>query len=206
MMMSLNNPEYVKVDDELYKINTDFRVALECNKIAEDTNISDMERAMAIVYKLFGEKGLNCKNQNKLIELGVKYLSLGMEQKQLKNNPSDNYELDFNKCQGLIKSSFKFDYGYDPYEKEYLHWWTFYNDLQNLSSSEFGTCCALNRVAEIINMDTSKMKDKDAKKIREAQKELREKYCKSKKKELTQKEKESVGNLYKQLGLWKGGN
>lgn len=52
----MNNPQYVKVDDKLYKINTDFRVALECNNIAEDTTIEDYERALAIIYKLFGEK------------------------------------------------------------------------------------------------------------------------------------------------------
>ncbi len=55
-MMSLNNPQYVKVDDKLYKINTDFRVALECNRIAEDASIGEFERAMAIIYKLFGEE------------------------------------------------------------------------------------------------------------------------------------------------------
>lgn len=49
----MSNPEYVKVDGELYKINTDFRVALECNKIAEDENIGDYERSLAIIYKLF---------------------------------------------------------------------------------------------------------------------------------------------------------
>lgn len=52
----MNNPQYVKVDDKLYKINTDFRVALECNKIAEDSSIGNLERAMAIIYKLFGEE------------------------------------------------------------------------------------------------------------------------------------------------------
>ncbi len=52
----MNNPQYVKVDNELYKINTDFRVALECNKIALDKKINDYERALAIIYKLFGEK------------------------------------------------------------------------------------------------------------------------------------------------------
>lgn len=76
--------------------------------------------------------------------------------------------------------------------------------MENLSSSELGTCCVLNRVAEIINMDTSKLKGKEKQKIIETQKELRQKYCKTKKKELTKEEKESVGNLYKQLGLWKG--
>lgn len=52
----MNNPQYVKVDNKLYKINTDFRVALECNRIAEDTSIGNLERAMAIIYKLFGEE------------------------------------------------------------------------------------------------------------------------------------------------------
>ena len=201
----MNNPEYIKVDGELYKINTDFRIALECNRIAEDEAIGDYERALAIVYKLFGEKGLNCKNQNKLIELAVKYLSLGKDQNGSKMDLGDNYELDFFKCEGLIRSSFKFDYGYDPYEQEHIHWWSFYTDLENLSSSEFGTCCALNRVAEIINMDTKNLKGKDLKKVQEAKKELIKRYCKSKaNKKLTKEEKESVGKLYKQLGLWKG--
>lgn len=48
------------------------------------------------------------------------------------------------------------------------------------------------------------MKEKEASEIRKTQKELKEKYCKVKKNEITQKEKESVANLYKQLGLWKG--
>ena len=52
----MSNPQYVKVDNELYKINTDFRVALECNQIALDKKINDYERALAIIYKLFGEK------------------------------------------------------------------------------------------------------------------------------------------------------
>lgn len=112
--------------------------------------------------------------------------------------------MDFEKCIGLIKSSFKFDYGYDPYEQNYIHWYTFYNDLQNLSSSEFGTCCALNRVISILQMDTKDLKGKEKQKVIEAQKELRQKYCKVKEKKLTDKEKRSVVNFYKKLGLWKG--
>ena len=92
-MMWLNNPKYVKVDDVLYEINTDFRIALECNKIAQDKSIGDYERALAIIYKLFGEKGLNCENQARLFELAMKYISLGEEQKGLKTN----LKLKFNK-------------------------------------------------------------------------------------------------------------
>lgn len=57
----MNNPEYVKVDNKLYKINTDFRVAIECNYIAQDEKIGDYERSLAIIYKLFGEERSNVR-------------------------------------------------------------------------------------------------------------------------------------------------
>ena len=56
--MYLNNPEYVKVGDKKYKINTDFRVAIECNNIAQDDSIGDTEGPLAIIYKLFGDEAL----------------------------------------------------------------------------------------------------------------------------------------------------
>ena len=201
----MNKPRYVKVDDVLYEINTDFRVAIECSKIGEDNNIGDCERALAIIYKLFGEKGLNCENKNKLLEMALKYLLSDDEKNSAKNHSRKNYELDFNKCEGLIRSSFKFDYKYDPYELEYLHFYDFLNDLENLSTSEFGNCCMLNRVVSVLEMDTSKIKNSsDAEKVRKAQQEFKIKYCKSNKQQLSYKEKKSVSKLYEDLGLWKG--
>ena len=187
----MNNPQYVKVDDKLYKINTDFRIALECNKIAEDESIGNLERAMAIIYKLFGEDGLNCENQNKLLELGMKYLLLGRDKNSFKNDSHDKYELDFNKC---IK--------YDPYELEYLHWYDFYNDLESLSTSEFGNCCILNRIISILEQEPKEIKDsKQRKKIIDAQKLLKEKYCKKQEKEMTKEQEESARAFYKSLGI-----
>ena len=197
----MNNPQYVKVDNELYPINTDFRVALECNNIAEDNSIGDFERAMAIIYKLFGEKGLDCENQNRLLELGMKYLLLGKDKNELENEPHEKYELDFNKCIGLIKASFKFDYKYDPFELEYLHWYDFYNDLESLSTSEFGNCCILNRVTSILNQDLKEIKDaKTRQKIIEAQRLLRKKYCKNEEVKMTKEQEESAKAFYKALG------
>ena len=198
----MNNPQYVKVDDKLYKINTDFRVALECNDIAEDKSIGDLERAMAIIYKLFGKDGLDCENQNKLLELAIKYLLLGNNKKEPKNENKEKYELDFNKCIGLIKASFKFDYKYDPYELEYLHWYDFYNDLESLSTSEFGNCCILNRITSILNQEPKEIKDnKQRKKLIEAQKLLSQKYCKQKEVEMTKEQEESAKAFYKSLGI-----
>ena len=74
----MDYPKYVKIGEKKYKINTDFRVAIECQEIALDDSIGDFERALAIIYKLFGEDGLDdSNNYEKLLELAQKYLSCG---------------------------------------------------------------------------------------------------------------------------------
>ena len=148
------------------------------------------------------KNGLDCKNQNKLLELGMKYLLLGREQNSLKNEPHDKYELDFNKCIGLIKASFKFDYNYDPYELKYLHWNDFYNDLESLSTSEFGNCCILNRITSILNQEPKEIKDNKARqRLIEAQKLLSQKYCKQEEVKMTKEQEESAKAFYKSLGI-----
>ena len=202
--MSLNNPTQLKIDGKLYNINTDFRVALECNRIARDTSIGDYERALAIIYKLLGEEGLDCHNQNKALELCMKYISFNKEEKDLENEPHNKFNLDFDKCIGLIRSSFKFDYNYDPYELDYLHWYDFYNDLENLSTSEFGNCCILNRITSILNQKPGEIKDSKARKeLIETQKILKEKYCEDEnsKKEITEDQIENAKNFYSQIKL-----
>ena len=148
------------------------------------------------------KNGLDCKSQNKLLELAMKYILLGRDKNELKNEPHDKYELDFNKCVGLIKASFKFDYKYDPYELEYLHWYDFYNDLESLSTSEFGNCCILNRITSILNQEPKEIKDsKQRQKLIEAQKLLSQKYCKQKEIEMTKEQEESAKAFYKALGI-----
>ena len=51
--MYLNNPEYIIVNGNKIKINTDFRIALECQRIAQDDEIDDYERACGIIYRLY---------------------------------------------------------------------------------------------------------------------------------------------------------
>lgn len=161
-----------------------------------------MKEQWQLFISYLEKNGLDCKNQNKLLELGMKYLSLGREQNSLKNEPRGKYELDFNKCIGLIKASFKFDYKYDPYELEYLHWYDFYNDLESLSTSEFGNCCILNRVTSILNQEPKEIKDnKQRQKLIEAQKLLQQRYCKQEEKKMTKEQEESAKAFYKSLGI-----
>lgn len=153
----MNNPEFVRIDNEKYKINTDFRVAIKCNDISLDKNINNYEKTLAIIFLLFGDKGINDdEHYEQLLELGCKYLNCG---KESKIEDETEIDMDFIQDQKLIESSFQYDYGYNPYKKTYMHWWDFYNDMCNLSNSELGNCCVLNRVRNLRTFDVSTIKD-----------------------------------------------
>jgi hypothetical protein len=189
----LNNPEYVKIGDKKYKINTDFRVALECQKIATDTTIGDYERTLAIIYKLFGDEGLDDKEHyNELLELAKKYLTCN---KELETNeePDMSFEQDYN----LIEASFMSDYKIDL-SKIKMHWWTFFNLLNGLSNSEMGNCCVLNRVRYIRNYDTKDLKGKEL----EQWLKLKKMYAlKKEEPPITDKQKQSAEKFYKLTGI-----
>ncbi len=192
----MNNPEYVRVGDKKYKINTDFRVAIECNMIAESDDIGDTERPLAIIYKLFGDDGLNNpQDWEKLLELAIKYLCLGKELEDA-NEESD---IDLEKDRYYIRSSFIQDYKYNPYDIKYLHWWDFFNDLSNLSNSEFGNCCILNRVRNLRNLDISKIKDyKEKDRLIKAKKQVS--LTKRHEKTVSDVEKQSQDKFFELLG------
>ena len=193
-------PQYAKVGDKTYKINTDFRVAIECNEIAMDTTIGDFERSLAIIYKLFGDDGLNdWENHEKLQEIALKYLSCGKELTYDKNESEP--DMDYVEDEGYIRSSFKFDYKYDPYEMKYLHWYDFYNDLCNLSNSEMGSCCILSRIRNLRNYDLKTITDvKERERMRKAKESVQLKKFRKEAK-LSQEQLESMEKLNAILGL-----
>lgn len=194
-------PSKVKIEDREYEINTDFRIAIECNQIALDDKISDFERALAIIYKLYGEKGLNANSDlNRLLELGQKYLSCG---KEVENNENEEPDMDFVQDMDYIEASFMSDYNIDLSSTE-MHWWKFYNLINGLSNSEMGSCCVLNRVRNLRTYDTSQIKDsKERSKIEKAKEQVA---LKKKDKPLTDKQKESIERFNKLAGIsQKGG-
>lgn len=116
----MNYPEYVIIDNEEYKINTDFRVAIECNRISEDEEIGDFERALAIIYTLYGDKGLeHQEHYNKLLEYAQKYLACGkkIDHKQ----KEEERDMDFILDMPYIEASFMSDFHIDL-EGRKMHW------------------------------------------------------------------------------------
>ena len=192
----MNYPEYVKINDKKYKINTDFRVAIECQEIALDESISDFERALAIVFKLFGDDGINdTNNYDKLLELAQKYLSCGKEVDSTSNEEPD---MDFTQDMDYIEASFMSDYSIDLTNTE-MHWWKFYNLINGLSNSDMGNCCVLNRVRNLRTYDTKDIKDvKELEKIKKAKEQVALKK-KSVKVNLTEKQQNNINAFYETL-------
>lgn len=188
-------PQYIKVGDKQYKINTDFRVAIQCNDIAQDSTIGDMERTMAIIYLLYGEEALNdFENYNKIIELTKKYLLCGKELEDTKEEP----DMDYVKDMDLIEASFMSDYHIDLTTTE-MDWWKFNNLINGLSNSELGNCCVLNNVRNLRNYDASKIEDrKERQKVIEAQKYWA---LDNKQTHLTKEQEKSMEELNKILGI-----
>ena len=199
--MCLNNPEYVKVGDKKYKINTDFRVAIECNNIAQDDSIGNVERAVAIIYKLFGDEGLdNSQDWNKLLELAIKYLTLNKDTSGVDNDTE--IDMDFNEDMDYIEASFMSDYRIDL-TTEKMHWWKFYTLLEGLSNSELGNCCVLNRVRNLRTFDLSQIKDnKERERLAKAKEMVSLKKVKQEV-ELTEQQKESMRKLDEIIGFKK---
>lgn len=193
-------PQYAKIGDKKYKINTDFKVAIKCNEIAEDETINDYKRALAIICLLYGKEVINAENRkdyNKLLDIAKKYLSCGKEIPKRQEKP----DMDLIEDEEYIKSSFKYDYNYNPYSLKYLHWYEFHNDLMNLSDSELGNCCILNRIRNLRNVNLKDIKDpKEREKIRKAQEQVALKKYQHKK-VATPEHRESARKFYEKLGL-----
>ena len=70
-------PEYALVCGETYKLNTDYTVAKSCFEIINDAGISDEERALAVIYKLFGF--VPHENGQEFLDKAVLFLKCGRE-------------------------------------------------------------------------------------------------------------------------------
>lgn len=199
----MSYPKYVEVNGKTYPINTDFRVAIECNKISEDNSIGDLERALAIIYTLFGEEALDdTEHYDKLLELAQKYLCCGKELEESNEKP----DMDFEEDMDYIETSFMSDYKIDLSNVE-MHWWKFFNLMNGLSNSEMGNCCVLNRIRNLRTFNTKDIKDdKERRRIeKEKSKVALKKYkdFNKRKVKLTEQQKQSAMELYEALGLRK---
>ena len=187
----------IQIDDIIYTANTDFRIAIRCNEIAQDKTIGDYERVLGIICTMFGPDSIdNQQHHEKLLKWIQNYLSCGKEIEDTKEQPDMDYVEDMD----YIEASFMSDFGIDL-ENEEMDWQKFNKLINGLSNSEFGNCCVLNRVRNLRNMDLSTIKDsKERQKLAKAKEQVAlKKY--SKEYNLTKEQEESMEKLNEILGL-----
>lgn len=183
----MDYPEYIEVNGNEYKINTDYRVALQCLKVVEDETISDTERFYAILCLLLGT---NVKQEDE-VEAFKKcaiYLRCGKEI----NPTNDEIDMDYEQDKGYINASFRSRYQIDI-KKENMHWWE-YNEL----ITGFGETEVLSQIRYIRNKPLSECSDE---KERQELIKQKEQFALKKKeivKEKTEEEKE-IDNLFDNL-------
>lgn len=171
-----NYPKFAKIDNKQYRINTDYKVALKCIDVAESTNVTDEERGLAIIFLLFGEKGLNdANNWERLLKVALKYLRCNQEET---DGNIEEKNMDFKQDWGYIRTSFFYDYKIDL-DVTSLHWWSFYEKTCGLSEK-----CILNRIRFLRDFDVSQIKD-----ITEKEKWIKQKQQVALKEEKTAEEK-----------------
>lgn len=141
-------PTHAEINGELYPINTDYRVAKECYEIINDGDISDQERALAVIYKVFGF--IPKEDKEIFLDKASVFLMCGREKDESSDEPPD---FDVNFDEGFIEASFTSCYGIDLDEVN-MHWWKFNDLIQGLDKH-----CILSRVREIRNYDLNEIKD-----------------------------------------------
>ena len=141
-------PEWAEVSGKRYKIDTDFRTALRCFEVIEDDSISDEERALAIVYLLFGD--VDMAHTQDLLRIAGNYLRCGEPEAAQESKDRD---MDFKADEKYINASFMSDYQIDI-SKVDMHFWQYIHLIQGFTERS-----VMSRVREIRNYDLSELKD-----------------------------------------------
>lgn len=141
-------PEYAEVAGKRYKINTDYRVALQCFEVIEDTSICDEERALAVIFLLFGDTPTN--QLEEFLRIAGDYLRCG---EKAETQASANRDMDFAADEKYIAASFMSDYQIDLSRTD-MHFWQYIHLIQGFTERS-----VMSRVREIRNYDLEELKD-----------------------------------------------
>ena len=163
-------PEFIEVKGCLYKINTDYKVAISCLNAIEDSDINDIARTITVVALLLGEEKdgeiiiPEIEITHELLNKIKTYLCCG---RNTEDESPAKKDMDYEYDKDLISASFMSDYKIDL-SIEDMHWWKFFSLLNGLTEK-----CILSQVREIRNYDLEDIKDeKSKKKMEEAKKRV----------------------------------
>lgn len=183
-------PTKIEVNGNVYNINTDYRVALDCFKAINDDKINDTERALAVITLLLGID-VDSKDYEGCLEKCAIYLRCGKQE----NDNIEEADMDYLQDEKIIKTSIRQCYHINL-NNEKMHWWEYNELIEGLTEETL-----LNKIREIRNYDLSEEKDEKRRRdIERAKKQVKIKRH-NKTNNLTQKQKENIENFYKLTGI-----
>lgn len=153
-------PTKMEANGHIYKINTDYRIALACFKAIYDSEINDVERFYAVETLLLGENVL--EEDEKILQNKIeKYLRCGKND----NINEDEKDFDYIQDEEITRTSIRQCYHLNLNEIPYMHWYE-YNELISGLTNE----SLLNNIRDLRNYDLNEVTDeKQKQKIIKAQ-------------------------------------
>lgn len=150
-------PDTINANGNLYKINTDFRVALSCFRAIDDDSIKDETRALAVITLLLG-KDVRPADYEECLKKCAIYLRCGKKE----NLDVDEIDMDYLQDARYIRTSIRQCYPSigNVDEIKYLHWWEYNELIEGLTEDTI-----LNRVRELRNFDLKDETDPKKRKL-----------------------------------------
>lgn len=137
-------PEAVRIDGEVYPLNTDFRVGIRVMEAFEDARLTNLEKQAVMCGLLFQKMP---EDFEKACRAAIKFLDCG-EQPESETGGPGRRVYSFTKDARYIYSAILQTHGVDLQKVEHLHWWTFcamFHDLRE--NCAFQTMVSLRRRA-----------------------------------------------------------
>ncbi len=156
-------PQFVKIRGKKVRIKTDYNTALKCFKVINDNTIGDYERALAVVYIMYGyipDEDLI----NDYLVMAQKFLQCG---ESIDEQEAKEADMDFNYDRKYINASFMSDYHIDLTQYPNMHFWQFCELITGLTDK-----CILSRVRQIRTCDPNDYAEKDRHEIYKAKEAL----------------------------------
>ncbi len=114
-------PTKIKIDNDIYDINSDFRNCLKIIMAYEDEDLTESEKNYILLKRLYLQMPTN---KEKAIERGIYFLDCAKEYKSSTNELTKRV-YSFNKDYSYIYSAMKQTHDVDLENIDYLHWWKF---------------------------------------------------------------------------------
>ena len=156
-------PHYVRIRGKKIAIKTGYKNALKCFDVINDDSIGDYERALAVVFLLYGYIP-DDELINDYLEKAKVFLQCGESKEKQDSKDAD---MDFNSDRKYINASFFSDYNIDLEQSPNMHFWQYCELIQGLTDK-----CILSRVRYIRNCDVNDYAEKDRAAIQKAKSEL----------------------------------